>query len=313
MSTGQNLQESRTADELTAEALAMAKDADYVIFIGGLNKSEHQDAEGADRESMALPYGQDKLIEALANANPNLVVVNISGNAVEMPWIDKVPAVVQSWYLGSESGNSLADVLSGDVNPSGKMPFTIFRRLADCPAHSIGEYPGNKEAVAASKNWGDTIPVSYLEDIFVGYRHADRAGVKPLFPFGHGLSYTTFQYSNPAASAKSMTPGGTITFTVDLRNTGTRAGAETVQLYIADRKSSLPRPVKELKGFKKIYLEPGQQATVTFAIDSSALEFYDDTACQWTAEPGKFDAIIAASSRDIRATIPFELKPASAR
>ena len=315
VTTGQNLNDSRTADELTGEAVTMANDADYVIFIGGLNKSEHQDSEGADRESMALPYGQDQLIEALAGANPNLVVVNISGNAVEMPWINKVPAVVQSWYLGSESGNSLADILSGDVNPSGKMPFTIFSRLTDYPAHSIGEYPGNREAIAASKNKGDTIPVYYRDDIFVGYRHADRAGVEPLFPFGHGLSYTAFQYTNPACSSKSMAADGTITFAVDVRNTGDRAGAETVQLYIADRKSSLPRPPKELKGFKKIYLEPGQQTTVTFTIDSTALAFYDDTTRQWTAEPGKFDAIIAASSRDIRASIPFRLEasPASGK
>lgn len=307
VSTGQKLEDNRSAEQIFDEAVEKAKDADYVIFIGGLNKSNHQDCEGADRESMSLPYGQDALIESLAEVNPNVVVVNISGNAVTMPWIKKVPAVVQSWYLGSEAGNSLADILSGDINPSGKLPFSILCHLEDYPSHSIGEYPGNKSAIEASENWNDTIPVNYREDIFVGYRHADRAKITPLFPFGHGLSYTTFEYTNPAASAKTIDKDS-IAFSIDVQNTGLQGGAETVQLYIADKKSSLPRPVKELKGFKKIYLEPGQQKTVTFTIDSSALSFYDDTKGKWIAEPGKFDAIIGSSSRDIRATIPFDYK-----
>ncbi len=301
VTTGQNLQEDRSAEELIAEAVEMAKDADCVIFIGGLNKSWKQDCENSDRASLGLPYGQNDVIEALAAVNPRLVVVNISGNAVAMPWIDKAPAVLQAWFIGSEAGHSIADVLSGDVNPSGKLPFTFPARLEDCPAHLLGDYCG--------KSVNDTVDIEYKEGIYVGYRWTDRQkNIKPLFPFGHGLSYTSFAYGNPVVDSSSMTADGAVTVSVDVTNTGSREGKEVVQLYISDRKSSLPRPVKELKGFRKISLVPGETKTVSFTISADALSFYDPQKHGWEAEPGKFDAIIASSSADIRGKVSFVLQ-----
>ena len=280
-----------------------AKKADYVIFVGGLNKSAEQDCEDSDRKGLELPYGQDRVIEALAAANPNLAVVNISGNAVAMPWADKVPAIVQTWYLGSETGNALADVLSGDVNPSGKLPFTFPVRLSDAPAHrSAKSYPGIR------REGSDIWDVTYEEGIFVGYRWAEKHRVKPLFAFGHGLSYTTFEYSEPIADKKQIAAGDSLTVSLRVTNSGPVAGQEVVQLYISDKKSSLPRPVKELKGFRKVSLLPGETKEVSFTVGRDALSFYDDTADCWVAEPGRFEAIIGASSADIRGKVAFELK-----
>lgn len=306
--TGQDLKDNRSEDELLAEALQVAKDADYVVFFGGLNKSNHQDCEDSDRASLGLPYAQDRVISELAKVNKNLIVVNISGNAVAMPWVNEVPAIVQGWFLGSEAGTALASILVGDTNPSGKLPFTFPAKLEDVGAHKLGEYPGNKEELAQSKHRGDTINEIYREDIFVGYRWADKEKIKPLFPFGHGLSYTTFSYGKPSADKKTMTADDTISFTVNVKNTGTREGQEVVQLYISDKKSSLPRPVKELKGFQKVKLAPGEEKAVTLTIDKKALSFFDDAKHEWVAEPGKFEAIIGSSSRDIKGTVPFELK-----
>ncbi len=308
--TGQDLKDNRSEDELLAEALQVAKDADYVIFFGGLNKSNHQDCEDSDRASLGLPYAQDRVISELAkvNMNKNLIVVNISGNAVAMPWVNEVPAIVQGWFLGSEAGTALASVLVGDANPSGKLPFTFPAKLEDVGAHKLGEYPGNKEELAQSKHRGDTINEIYREDIFVGYRWADKEKIKPLFPFGHGLSYTTFAYGKPSADKKTMTADDTISFTVNVKNTGTREGQEVVQLYISDKKSSLPRPVKELKGFQKVKLAPGEEKAVTLTIDKKALSFFDDAKHEWIAEPGKFEAVIGSSSRDIKGIVLFELK-----
>lgn len=298
--TGQNLKDDRTPEELIAEAVKVAADADYVIFIGGLNKSNHQDCEDSDRKGLNLSYGQDEVISALAKANKNLIVVNISGNAIAMPWVNEVPAIVQDWYLGSEAGSALAAVLLGDVNPSGKLPFTFPVKLEDVPAHSLGEYTG--------ENSRKTIDIKYNEGIFVGYRWADKQKkVKPLFPFGHGLSYTTFAYGKPVADSKTMSADGTLTVKVNVKNTGAREGQEVVQLYISDKKSSLPRPVKELKGFQKIKLAPGEEKEVTFIINKEALSFFDDAKHAWVAEPGKFEAIIAASAADIKGVVPFEL------
>lgn len=306
--TGQNLKDDRSEDELLAEALQVAKDADYVIFFGGLNKSSHQDCEDSDRASLGLPYAQDRVISELAKVNKNLIVVNISGNAVAMPWVNEVPAIVQGWFLGSEAGMALASVLVGDANPSGKLPFTFPAKLEDVGAHKLGEYPGNKEELAQSKHKGDTINEIYREDIFVGYRWADKEKIKPLFPFGHGLSYTTFAYGKPSADKKTMTADDTISFTVNVKNTGMREGQEVVQLYISDKKSSLLRPIKELKGFQKVKLAPGEEKAVTLTIDKKALSFFDDVKHEWVAEPGKFEAIIGSSSRDIKGIVPFELK-----
>lgn len=299
--TGQNLKDDRTPDELIAEAVKVAADADYVIFIGGLNKSANQDCEDTDRAGLGLPYGQDDVIQALAKVNRNLIVVNISGNAVAMPWVKEVPAIVQDWYLGSEAGSALAAVLVGDVNPSGKLPFTFPVKLEDNAAYALGEY--------TSVRSDTVINIKYNESIFVGYRWADKQKKsKPLFAFGHGLSYTTFEYGKPVADAKTMSADGKLTVKVTVKNTGSREGQEVVQLYIADKKSSLPRPLKELKGFKKIKLTPGESKEVSFVIDKEALSFFDDTKHAWIAEPGKFEAIIAASAADVKGVVPFELK-----
>lgn len=300
--SGQNLKDGRSPEELIAEAVRVAGEADYVIFIGGLNKSAHQDCEDSDRTGLGLPYGQDRVITELVKVNQNLVVVNVSGNAVAMPWIKEVPAVLQAWFLGSEAGNAIAAVLMGDVNPSGKLPFTFPARLEDVPAHQLGEYPGSEKV-------GDIVNEKYNEGIFVGYRWADKQKkAKPLFPFGHGLSYTTFEYGKPVADKKTMTADDTITFTVTVKNTGDREGQEVVQLYISDKKSSLPRPVKELKGFRKVKLAPGEEQKVSFTVAKDALSFFDDAKHEWIAEPGKFEAVIAASAADIRGVVPFELR-----
>jgi beta-glucosidase len=279
-----------------AEACNVAKNADYVIFFGGLNKSEHQDSEGADRLGLALPYNQDKLISELAKINKNLVVVNISGNAVAMPWVNEVPAIVQGWYSGSEAGNAIAAVLVGDVNPSGKLPFTFPVKLEDNGAIALGGYPGSNGQV------------NYSEGIFVGYRWNEKQKIKPLFSFGHGLSYTTFEYGKVTADKKEMTADDQITFSVSVKNTGKREGSEIVQLYLSDLKSSLPRPVKELKGFEKISLKPGEEKVVSITIDKAALSYFDADKHSWIAEPGDFEALIGSSSDDIRGKAGFKLK-----
>ena len=289
-----SLEDKRSPAELTAEALKIAKDADVVLFIGGLNKSDHQDAEGADRKELELPYNQNKLISELVKVNKKVVFVNISGNAVAMPWVKEVPGIVQGWFLGTEAGNALANVLVGDVNPSGKLTFTFPVKLNDNGAHALGEFPGGDE-------------VTYKESIFVGYRYADKQKAKPLFSFGHGLSYTTFEYGKVSADKKQMSAGDQITFSVKVKNTGNREGSEIVQLYISDLKSSLPRPIKELKGFEKISLKAGEEKTVTFTVDKAALSFFDDKKHEWVAEPGDFEAIIGASSTDIKTKVNFSL------
>ena len=285
-------------DSLRAEAVEMAKKADLVVLVGGLNKNHFQDCEGGDRLEYGLPFGQDELIEALLEVNKNLVLVLLSGNAVEMPWVSQVPAIVQGWYLGSMGGKSLADILSGAVNPSGKLPFSFPAKLTDCGAHAFDElsYPG------------DSIKQEYKEDILVGYRWHDTKKIPALFPFGHGLSYTTFTYGKPVASAKTMTAGGTLTVTVAVKNTGSVAGKEVVQLYIGDDKCSVLRPAKELKHFAKVALAPGEEKNVTFTLTPDDLKFYDEASTAWKYEPGTFKAYICASSTDIRGVVPFEMK-----
>ena len=285
-------------DSLRAEAVEMAKKADLVVLVGGLNKNHFQDCEGGDRLEYGLPFGQDELIEALLGVNKNLVLVLLSGNAVEMPWIGQVPAIVQGWYLGSMGGKSLADILSGAVNPSGKLPFSFPARLKDCGAHAFDElsYPG------------DSIKQEYKEDILVGYRWHDTKKIPALFPFGHGLSYTTFTYGKPVASAKVMAADGTLTLTVAVKNTGSVAGKEIVQLYIGDDKCSVLRPVKELKHFAKVALAPGEEKNVTFTLTPDDLKFYDEASAAWKYEPGKFKAYVCASSADVRGVVPFEIQ-----
>lgn len=299
--TGQNLKDDRSPEELIAEAVKVAKESDYVIFIGGLNKSAGQDCEDSDRSGLNLSYGQDDVIAALAKANKNLVVVNISGNAIAMPWVNEVSAIVQDWYIGSEAGPALAAILMGDANPSGKLPFTFPIKLEDNSAHALGEFVYERS--------NEIVDVKYNEGIFVGYRWADKQKkVKPLFAFGHGLSYTTFEYGQAMTDKKEMAMDEVLTITVPVTNTGNREGAEVVQLYISDLKSSLPRPIKELKGFQKIKLAPGETKEVTFTIAKDALSFYDDAQQAWIAEPGKFEAIVAASATDIKSKVVFNLK-----
>lgn len=285
------------ADSLYNAAIEEARKADLVIFMGGLNKNYQQDCEGEDRRAYELPYGQDRLIEGLLKANKKLVVVLTSGNAVAMPWLKEVPSLVQSWYLGSIGGKALADVLLGKVTPSGKLPFSYPAKLEDCPAHYYGEisYPG------------DSIRQEYKEDILVGYRWYDTKHIQPLFPFGYGLSYTQFKYSKPVISAREMKDDDVLEIRCSVKNVGDVAGKETVQLYIGDEKCRVLRPVKELKDFYKVALQPGEEREVVFTVDKEDLMFFDDQLHKWVTEPGKFKAYIGSSSQDIKGVVEFEL------
>lgn len=301
VTTGQDLRDNRSSAELTQEAVSMARQADVVIFIGGLNKADHNDAEGSDRLQYNLPYGQDELIESLLSANSNLVVVNISGNAVAMPWATKVPAILQDWYLGSEAGHSLAAVLMGDQNPSGHLPMTWYKTLDQCSVYATNnprQYPGIERQDSTVHLWD----VYYDEDIYVGYRYTEKNKLKPLFPFGHGLSYTTFSVTDASAMSKSSSPDNVIV-TAKVTNTGKVAGAEVVQLYVEDVKASVERPLKELKDFQKVYLEPGESKTVTFSLSPRAFQFYDETISDWRSEPGKFRFHIGNSSQNIQQVV----------
>ena len=291
--TGQDLSESRSAEELIEDACLKAKDADAVIFIGGLNKASHQDCEDSDRFGLGLPYGQDAVIEALAKVNPRLAVVIVSGNAVAMPWVDNVNAIVEAWYCGSQSGVALADIIFGDVNPSGKLPITFPVRLEDNGAHALGAYdPTSTEA-------------HYSEGIFVGYRWAQKKDIKPLFAFGHGLSYTTFSYSEAEISRTTMSENGNVTVSVNVTNTGDREGKEIVQLYIGDDECSVERPVMELKAFRKVSIKPGETVKVSFPVNADMLKFYGNDG--WTLEKGSFTAYVGVASDDIRTSVKFNV------
>ena len=284
--------------KMKEEALAKAKDADLVIFVGGLNKNTNQDCEDSDRDNYDLSYGQNELISALAQVQPNIIVVTYGGNPYAMPWINEIKALLHCWYLGSMSGKTLADVISGEVNPSGKLPVTFAKRQADYPCFQFGEegYPGIDDQVY------------YKEGIYVGYRWFNTKKVAPLFPFGFGLSYTTFKYGKATLSAKEMTADGTLTLTVDVTNTGKRDGKEVVQLYIGDVKSSVDRPLKELKNFDKVSLKAGETKTITFTITADDLKYYSEQTHDWVAEPGKFRAYVCASETDVRSVVDFTLK-----
>ena len=308
VTTGQNLKDSRSEEELISEAVSKAKEVDYVVMFGGLNKSDFQDCEGHDRKSYELPYNQNNLIEALSKANKNFIYVNISGNPVAMPWKSKVPAIVQGWFIGSEAGNALASVLTGEANPCGKLPYTWVSSLDEVGAHALGTYPGTWRKEGGSNTKDNIIDEEYKEGIYVGYRWADREKTHPLFAFGHGLSYTSFSLSNLRADKKIISKEGNIKFTVTVKNTGKCAGAETVQLYIHDVKSSIDRPYKELKGFSKVYLQQGESKDVSITVDQSALSFYDETTSSWKAEPGQFIAMVGNSSDNLKLKYTFSLK-----
>ena len=302
VTVGRSLYEPRSKDELIAEAVEKARQADVVIFVGGLNKSDYQDCEGHDRKSYDLPYAQNEAIEAILKVNPRLVYINISGNGAALPWIKKVPAVVQAWFIGSEAGEAIASVLAGDVNPSGKLPFTWYASLDQCGAHATGSFPGT---------WREDYKIideEYKEGIYVGYRWTDSKGLRPLFPFGFGLSYTTFKLGKAQADKQQLTNGQQISFIVPVTNTGSRAGSETVQLYIAAKDSKVERPVKELKAFQKVYLQPGETRNVTLTIGTDALSYYDETSGSWRADAGKFEALIGTASNNLHVKCPFQLK-----
>jgi beta-glucosidase len=274
--------------ELMERALTAAKSADVVIYIGGLNHDSGFDCEGSDRKDLKLPYGQDELIQKIVAANPRTIVV-LDGTMVEMDsWLDKIPALLQAWYPGMEGGNAIARILFGDVNPSGKLPATFPKKLSDSPAQALGAYPGTNGTV------------TYAEGLLVGYRWFDTKNIEPQFPFGFGLSYTAFEYSNLKLVEGAGTNSPVVTAQFEIKNTGAVAGAEVAQVYIHQKKPSLPRPEKELKGFKKVFLKPGETQTVSIALDKGAFEFYDPSQGGWVAEKDGFEIAIGSSSRDIR-------------
>lgn len=308
VTTGQNLSDKRSEQQLISDAVEKARKADCVIVVGGLNKSDHQDCEGHDRKQYGLPYAQDKLVEALAKANRHVVFVCISGNPVAMPWRDKVAAIVQGWFIGSEAGEALADVLCGDVNPSGKLPYTWPIALSDVGAHALNTYPGTWRKPGGRNTKGNIIDEEYKEGIYVGYRWADAHHTKPMWAFGHGLSYTTFSLNNLRLSKQTITGNDSLTATVKVKNTGKRAGAEVVQLYVNDNASSVDRPYKELKGFQKVELQPGEERDVSITIGRDALSFYDEASHAWKAEPGKFTILVGNASDNLKLRQTVTLK-----
>jgi len=278
-------------DPRQPNAVKLAKKADMVLFFAGV--PEGYESEGRDRSDIEIPGGQNALITAVAKANPKTVVILNAGAPVTMPWLGDVAAVLEAYFPGQENGNAVANVLLGKVNPSGKLPITFPKRLEDNPAFINASYPNCRE-------------VNYGEGIFVGYRFYEKKAIEPLFPFGYGLSYTTFTYSK-AKAPKKVKAGQPLEVSVTVTNTGKVAGKEIAQLYVTDLNASLPRPPKELKGFAKIELQPGESQVVTFKLDQRALSFYDPHKKQWVAEPGEFELLFGASSQDIRAKAVFDL------
>jgi len=263
------------------QAVECARQSDIAVVFAGL--SDMVESEGWDRKDLEMPFGQDELISRVAAVNPNIIVVLINGSPVSMnKWIVHVPAVIEAWYPGQECGNALTDILFGDVNPSGKLPFTYPIAWEDCPAY--GNYPGSKGEV------------SYEEDIFVGYRYFDKKGIAPLFPFGHGLSYTSFGYSD----MKVEVQGKSAAVSFRVKNTGACPGAEVAQIYVSDIQCSAERPPKELKGFAKVYLEPGEEKEISVILDKNAFSFYNPQTDAWMVEPGQFEILAGSSSQDIR-------------
>lgn len=287
-------------EDLMSQAVRAAGQADVVVFIGGLNHRQFVDAEGSDRKDMKLPYGQDDLLQRIVEANPRTIVVLLGGGPVEMgSWLTKAPAVIQAWYPGMEGGNALAAVLFGDMNPSGKLPCTFPKRLEDSPAHALNAYPGKDGTVR------------YDEGLLVGYRWFDTRKIEPLFPFGFGLSYTQFEYSNLRLVPRTYALNAIVTAEFEVQNVGAREGAEVAQLYVQDEKPRLPRPLKELKGFRKVQLKPGEKQTVSIPVERAAFAFYDPEQHGWAAEKGNFKILIGGGSRDIRLNANYRLAQTS--
>lgn len=275
--------------EEKVEVIKEPSEADITIIFAGLRHKRGMDVEGDDKDLFELPEKQIMLITNTVKENPNTVVVLTGGSPISMiEWIDKVPAVVQAWYGGMESGRAIANIIFGDVNPSGKLPVTFPRMLSDSPAHASEKtYPGDEK-------------VFYNEGIFVGYRHFDTKNIEPLFPFGHGLSYTKFTYENIKISSDKISGGDPFYVSLDITNSGEQLGAEVIQLYIQDVECSVERPLKELKGFKKVKLDPKEKKTVRFELTNDDLSFFDENSNCWIAEKGLFTILIGSSSRDIR-------------
>ena len=271
------------------EALSIAKESDIVFFIGGLNKNSSQDSEGSDRQQYNLPYNQDGLIKSISKFNKNIAVILISGNAISMPWLSDVKTVIQSWYLGSEAGNAIASIISGEVNPSGKLPFTFPKKLMDNGAHYYGElsYPGNGETQY------------YKEDILVGYRWHDTKKITPNFAFGYGLSYTSFDLSKINSDKKSYSSTDSIKISCEVKNTGTVKGSEVVQVYIGKKNSKVKRALKELKGFEKISVLQGESKKIEIKIGVSKLAFYDEKKSDWNIEKGEYIVYVGNASDNI--------------
>ncbi|MHA1442971.1 MAG: beta-glucosidase family protein, partial [Candidatus Heimdallarchaeota archaeon] len=265
-----------------------SSEADFVILVLGLNHDKYQDCENADKINLDLPAEQIELIKETVKVNPNTIIVMVSGSPIKMKeWINDVPAILEAWFPGMEGGNAIANILFGDVNPSGKLPLTFPKELSDSPAHkSTKTYPGDDKVI-------------YEEGIFVGYRHFDKENVEPLFPFGFGLSYTDFSYENLKVDKKEFLGDETLAISVEVTNTGDKSGAEVVQLYVTDPKCSVPRPEKELKGFEKVMLKAKETKTVTFTLEPRGFAFYDIKTKDWLVEDGKFTIHIGKSSRDL--------------
>ena len=277
------------------DAVAAAKSADAVIFVGGLNHNGGYDTEGSDRHDLKLPGGQDELLNKVVAANSKTVVVLMGGGALEMgPWLARVPSVLYGWYPGLEGGNALARVLFGDVNPSGKLPCTFPQRLADSPAHALNAYPGTNGTV------------TYTEGLLVGYRWFDTKKIEPLFPFGFGLSYTTFKYS-ALRLVHGKGPNHELEVEFEITNTGKREGAEVAQIYIEPVKPTVARPAKELKSFAKVMLQPGEKKTVSLKLGSDAFAYYEPNQKGWVAEKGDYKVLVGGSSRDIRLRSNFHI------
>jgi beta-glucosidase len=281
-------------EQLRREAVALAAKSDAAIVVVG--DSPAVESESFDRKTLDLPEGQDELIQEVAKANRNTIVVFNAGGPVNVSrWIESTPALLDMWFGGEEGGHAIADVLFGDVDPSGKLPFSFINEWKQSPAYA--NYPG------------ENLHVKYGEGIYVGYRYFDKHDIAPQYPFGYGLSYTHFGYSDLQISPAKGSGSSKFTATLKLQNEGKRAGAEVVQLYVHDGHSTVDRPVKELKAFRRVQLLPGQSTTVSFTLDKSALAYYSTQKKDWTAEPGKFEILVGASSRDIRLQKPFELLP----
>lgn len=294
------------ADSLEKAALEVAAKADRIIYVGGIVKAHKQDMEGGDREDMKLPFGQDEFLAKLLSVNKNVVVVLVSGNAVEMPWLDQVPAVVESWYLGSEAGNAIASVLSGRVNPSGKLPFSFPVKLQDNAVHHSGNeitYPGLAQEDANGNHREE-----YQEGILLGYRWHDTKGIKPLFAFGHGLSYTTFQIDNVAISNSSATESDVVTVSATVANTGNVDGKEVLQVYVGKDNSKVERAVKELKGFSKVEVQKGASVQTKVNIPIKSLAFFNEETHSWEVEKGDYTVFVGNASDNITAQLKLTVK-----